>query len=313
MVAVISFFLGVIFVASNNEIGTLTNNVYISIIFNFIGCGFMGYGTYNFIKNINKNAKKRNDVFEKMDLVLNGILENTKIYENIENLDKNQGKSLDVLEGVNKNLVELVEYNKNNLCTRESAENRFNMLIQEIHSVEKNIVKSRENFDDKLGQCYKVINELREIVEADKENRIAYNKEFRGEISSIVEEVQKIKVTNGESLNNVQVLVEMIKNIPVEMENNNENIILIVKEYIENIAEQIENLLEDLEDQDKKRLKNFNAMINNITEYCENNNDEIELLSEQYSDFEKTIEKIVNQMTEMSKNDIEVMKGFLNG
>ena len=72
-----------------------------------------------------------------------------------------------------------------------------------------------------------------------------------------------------------------------------------------------------MKDEEKKRTKLFNQIMNEIRENTEDSNSavetRIEKLSGQYQEFERLISAIVEQMTHISEEDIKVMKGFLNG
>lgn len=306
MISVICFFLGVVLVASNNEIGLLFDNSYIPIICNFLGGLLMGISVYNFIKIRNKEVKYKRDVFEKLSLLSDSILENTRIYEEIEKLNSNQKESLGLLSEISNNFEDVSNYGKDNLCTKIFMDEKVESLINALQIIYKKIEESQNDVNEKLS-------DMKNVTDNIEKNKVTYIKNALEKVQHILEEIQSNNEMSGKCCDKINSIVSLTENIPEELCNQNEIIISTVREYTEDLKDEIENLIEDLEEQDRKRLKNFNNMISNITDYCENNNEEIGLLSKQYLEFEKTIEGIVNQMTEMSQKDIEVMKGFFNG
>jgi hypothetical protein len=88
-----------------------------------------------------------------------------------------------------------------------------------------------------------------------------------------------------------------------------------INEYLDENKTLIEELTNEIEKMDENSATRCEEVISSIEDSTISNNEDLKIkiatLSKQYEGFEATINAIVNQMTEMSDKDYELMKGFL--
>lgn len=140
------------------------------------------------------------------------------------------------------------------------------------------------------------------------------------EIKNIAEkamlQMQDISNVISDGIKQINQNIIQINQIPCMVDESIKDLVSEFGNMLENMEEKMEYLQEDIRDEEKSRTKKFNSIITEIagsTEACnEDMTKEIKKLSDQYDQFEKVISGIVNQMNNIAKEDIEVLKGFLN-
>lgn len=204
--------------------------------------------------------------------------------------------------------VFLMKKDEENQCKKGILENT-NQLYKEIS--EK--IECQNEIIKGVSECQnKCNNSIEELCTMIKDYVI-----FFKENSPSNEEIKKLESIIEINKNNILESLNGLIEIPSNLGDEIERLIDSMSQSTNNIITKVEYLTEDLEEQDEKRMKNFNRMLNELKDYSVDNNEEIveqlKVLGQQYLEFEKVADSIVQKITFMAENDIEVMKGFLNG
>lgn len=280
MNAVISFFLGLgLIILKRDLLIILKNDIFYSYqwIVSIIGIILMWYGAKYYIELKNRMIEKKEESVEILKKIKNNMLTVSsfeKIVSQLDGIKENQKDQKQILINISAQSEKINLLNK----TSEKIDNRLEDIKEILLSVKKLQLKSVENVESTIQQIG----------------------------------IQTEKVV--ESVKNIQELPEEIIGMVEEIDNTISKNISEITENIESIVTNIENLAEDLNDINKK---NWIEIIKKVEEINKNNDEklseQIKILKNQYSDFEKMINEMIKQITQMSKKDYEIMKGFING
>lgn len=280
MNAVISFFLGLgLIILKRDLLIILKNDIFYSYqwIVSIIGIILMWYGTKYYIELKNRMIEKKEESVEILKKIENNMLTVSsfeKIVSQLDGIKENQKDQKQILINISAQSEKINLLNK----TSEKIDNRLEDVKEILLSVKKLQLKSVENVESTIQQIG----------------------------------IQTEKVV--ESVKNIQELPEEIIGMVEEIDNTISKNISEITENIESIVTNIENLAEDLNNINKK---NWIEIIKKVEEINKNNDEklseQIKILKNQYSDFEKMINEMIKQITQMSKKDYEIMKGFING
>lgn len=338
MITIICFFVGLILVVSSGEISLLTNISYFSLVCNIAGCSLMGYSTFVFWTRRNNEIQCRNSILEginKLSERIPGNVEYEHGIELIKTLCDRQKQCKDSVEELCGALKNFTDYYKKNSPSNEGLQSNVDAFIIELLDIKKTIGESNNTISKTIKTQSNELKTLEFIIDSHGKNELESIKSLQSQMETLQRETHEDSVLCNESLGKIELsirhsceeeaeklenvleIIDGMLHIPKEVSEQIERLIVVANNYTTNLTTKIEYLSEDLEEQDGKRMNNFNRMLDELRDYCEGNNEEIveqiKVLSQQYLQFEKTVDVIVQKMTTMAESDIEVMKGFLNG
>ena len=220
------------------------------------------------------------------------MLENSKILSALEENQKETIKLISCQGVINGNIVSL----------RTDITDYFSSLKEDIKSQNTQNVKVLE-----------ILNQMSVSLTKMDENMEIVN----GLLQARVDKMNEVNCDAINSLKSIEQRIDNINKLPDEIAESIEELISNFGKTIEVIQRDFNYLSEDIEEQEKDRTKKFNLVMNEIRDAIEDNNEEmaeeIKKLTGQYTEFEKVISSIVEQMSHMAEEDIKIMKGFLNG
>lgn len=306
MAIIISFFIGVILIAAGSDIRVLTGIDWISLLCDAIGGCLMAYGAKLYFDTRQEDMKGRTLIIKNLENIDEKVMTSSQaeyIQTQLCSINDNLEKVNDANEMLEKRLMEFEKLYQSNAYTNEDGKEDVETIKNCMYELKESIERFAEKvLQDTNGQVENQIEEMRAINQSVKDNSKAMRQISQKEIDQI------------ERLSNK---IELINKLPAELSEMIDELIEKINDYVEYSTEKIEQLSEDLQDLDEKRTNNFNKIIKEIRESNEVKNDHIAdqicKLSEEYSKFEDIVNNIVKQMTLMSENDYEIMKGFLNG
>lgn len=338
MIAIICFFVGLILVVSGEEISLLTHISYLSLVCNIVGCSLMGYSTFVFWTRRNNETQCRNSILERINKLLDKMPGNVEYEQGIELIQilcDRQNQCKDLVEELCGALKSFTEYYVKNSPSNESLQSNVDAFIIELLEIKKTIGESNNIISKTIETQSNELKTLGCIIDSHGNSELENIKSLQSQMEKLQRGTHEDSILCNESLGKIErsikhsceeeaeKLDELLKviagmiHIPQEVSEQIERLIVVANNYTTNLTTKIEYLSEDLEEQDLKRMKNFDRMLDELRDYCEGNNEEImeqiKVLSQQYLQFEKTVDVIVKKMTTMAESDIEVMKGFLNG
>lgn len=245
-----------------------------------------------------------------------------EFFKNIKITEKTVFDKMDKLLGqYEKNLVEI-----------SSKINYVNTYLENTTNLEENIIKILE---EQEKQYSKKLNEMEEIgvtinnllldIKNEQEKiGVEINKipgQYSNEITQILQEETEFKqamLGETESINKElklsNELVEQVKEVPKKVINIQKELTIELEEKCEDIQEKIKELIDNIAEENSGLNNNIKRNISNLLDDISSNNDDmiqqIEELSNQYKEFEKNNEAIVEKLLLMSKQDYEVLKGY---
>lgn len=245
-----------------------------------------------------------------------------EFFENIKITEKTVFDKMDKLLGqYEKNLVEI-----------SSKINYVNTYLENATNLEENIVKIlgeqekqySKNFNNLEEIGVTINNLLLDIKNEQEKIGVEINKlpgQYSNEITQIIQEETEFKqamLGKTESINKdlklTNELVEKIKEVPQEMIKLQKELIIELEDKCEDIQEKIKELTDNIAEENSGLNNNIKRNISNLLDDISSNNDDmiqqIEELSNQYKEFEKNNEAIVEKLSLMSKQDYEVLKGY---
>lgn len=245
-----------------------------------------------------------------------------EFFENIKITEKTVFDKMDKLLGqYEKNLVEI-----------SSKINYVNTYLENATNLEENIVKIlgeqekqySKNFNNLEEIGVTINNLLLDIKNEQEKIGVEINKlpgQYSNEITQIIQEETEFKqamLGKTESINKelklTNELVEKIKEVPRDVIKLQKELIIELEDKCEDIQEKIKELIDNIAEENSGLNNNIKRNIKNLLDDISSNNDDmiqqIEELSNQYKEFEKNNEAIVEKMSLMSKQDYEVLKGY---
>lgn len=337
MIMLISFFLGIVILISGDEIGSLVGYEYVSLICNVVGVCFMAYGVNGYLDGRREMLQCEKtvmdsliDMSEKMvtasDVVtisegLKTVCDNQiKIETALMNVGKNvdkfmqtytaatfsleeKKKLVDISQSVS-DIVSLVGTESNKLCLMVEEQ------IKEVLTLNNRLI----SFNDENNRNFDVIHS--EIVTMEK-SVMDMDKRNAELLISQNEVVERASETECAQLEKVINTISGLNTLPQKLMENTDELSEKINNYILGVTNEIKYLMQDIEEQEKKRTKSFNNILQEISDSTAEHNEEVAEhimnLGQQYVQFEKLVENLIRQITLMSESDYEVMKGFLNG
>lgn len=306
MGTIISFFVGIVFIAAGNNISSLVNVEWAGLVCDVVGGGLMILGAKLFIDSRKEDMKKRLEIIN----YLRDIAEKVMTFSQAENIKKqidvlceNQNSFRDTLVGLDRHLVEIEERYQQNAYKNSDGERNAKLILSSLSELKNGIETLLGNMSNQVSsQLEKQVCEMQAVNQSIKD---------KGDI------IYKASKTETEHIDNVAGKVELFNKLPIEILESADELIDKINKYIEDSSNKFEQLLDDLYESDKKRTDRSNKILNEIRDSNVENNEQIATqigkLGEEYLQFQKIINSIVNQMTLMSEKDYEIMKGFING
>lgn len=185
-------------------------------------------------------------------------------------------------------------------CTAQTDEIRKEVIkLTSIHESEKNELNELQNNLKEFSECVNATNE-----------------KITGTIFSLKASTEELLKTEAQEVRKLEGIFGNFNELPKEILETNDQLSNEINEYLCGVVTKIEELSDSMEGQDEKRTRSFERMIKEV-ERCLEENDEntshkLQELGQQYLQFEKTINMIVQQMTQMSEQDYEIMRQFIN-
>lgn len=349
---IIVFFVGLIIMVSGGAIGDVCNVAYINMICNIVGGIMMGSGAYYITKSEKKRKNELKLLLGKLagkEEHENEI----KVLSSIETLLQEHSKIISIIEQDQKRVINIVgdnsEMKEGIEIIKVSLDKHFSSLEQEmVNQNDKLAVSRKSQINELIGHINNLsvnnakdaekilgtIKNIEKILEVEKplindaiEELHKDNTELMAKVEDSLSKLIKntidildklqLQANIVESLKAIDQRIVGINILPHEISESVDTLIAKFGNTIENIQTSYENLAEDIEEQEKARTKKFNSIMSEIRDATEGSNEEmveeIEKLADQYAGFEEVITTIVEQMSHMAKEDIKVMKGFLNG
>lgn len=306
MGTIISFFVGIVFIAAGNNISSLVNVEWAGLVCDVVGGGLMILGAKLFIDSRKEDMKKRLEIIN----YLRDIAEKVMTFSQAENIKKqidvlceNQNSFRDTLVGLDRHLAEIEERYQQNAYKNSDGERNAKLILSSLSELKNGIETLLGNMSNQVSsQLEKQVCEMQAVNQSIKD---------KGDI------IYKASKTETEHIDNVAGKVELFNKLPIEILESADELIDKINKYIEDSSNKFEQLLDDLYESDKKRTDRSNKILNEIRDSNVENNEQIATqigkLGEEYLQFQKIINSIVNQMTLMSEKDYEIMKGFING
>ncbi len=219
-------------------------------------------------------------------------------------------------------LCEKMDQNASNIC--EEVGLGTEDICQEMASqreillnITKRLLLLCEQEEEKAEMLKGSIDTMRNDLLEDYDNQVDLirniTNKFEEKKESELEEIRKIQ----QGLTSLNKLPECTMDVLEEFSEK-------MKNYFLEFKEQMKELLSNIEKCDKKRMNDFKNMMaafenmmENLEEYNEGQSDNlleyIKELSGQYQEFKSFSEILVQKMTDMTKKDCEIMRGFLDG
>ena len=212
----------------------------------------------------------------------------------------NQKELLQYREDIRKNFAEISQ----KMVTRADAD----LMFKNIEMIGDYQIKSENTIKDLINKCDEFINVYKTTafsIEEKMKEISSLNSELVNCSNQGNENLDKLHSDFGVLGNEIQALLENIDELTEK-----------INGYMLDLTDEIKDLMQGLSSQDKKRTAGFKDMLEDITDSTKSYNGEvaehIKKLGQQYAQFESIVEKLIQQITLMSKNDYEVMKRFLN-
>lgn len=307
------FFAGLIIMASAGSISEISNITYLQLVCNVVGGIMMGGSAFFFFKEESRKKKELKVLVEKLPgkeeqeneiNVLNAIEKVLQGYrENLKVIDENQEKIIA------------------SVCDNSEIKDFMTASTQNLRDTVENIEKAIKDENFKLYSAVDVLHiDYTEFRRQEDHN-------FAMVIENTTNVVQKLEIQANhleESKNEIMEILIRIEqsvndfnSLPGKISESIETLMNTFEKSVDRIQMGYQYLAEDIKDEEKDRTKKFHSIMTEIRDSTEESNEEmteeIKKLAEQYESFEKLISAIVNQMSLMAEEDINVMKGFLNG
>lgn len=145
---------------------------------------------------------------------------------------------------------------------------------------------------------------------------------FGKEQKECMERIHHMQQKQAETLQQIVTAVTEVQSLPEYGKKHMEN----MEEIADDLIKQMKYLAEDMEEQGENHRKEFSKLLDSLEENTETTQKQLQQLGDseadmvqqlqqlgaQYTQFEKTVNSLVEKMTWMTKQDIEAMKGFFH-
>ena len=181
-----------------------------------------------------------------------------------------------------------------------SLNQNHNDVFNRVSEFEKEVIKG-------MSESAKIIHsEIVDSTQKSNENRSYIKEELLNELSlqrNLTEDIKR-------SISKVECL-------PKIMHETSDKIVDKIDENLDKNKSLLEGLTDDLFANSQKLNKNINKSMNSaldtMNENTEDMVEEIKYLADQYNEFKKYTEALLERMTYITQTDLEVMKGILDG
>lgn len=274
MSVIINFFLGLAILISGDEIASLLNYEYITLLCNIVGACLMAYAGKKYLDYKKEALLYEKNIQDGLTELSNKIATSSNVEELIKRLEiicNNQMKIEEFLEDT----VSSADENINNItASLRSDFDHVNKNIQIISNDNKEmIVSARDEMSKKLDQ---EIAKLGQVIDSIDKFSI----------------VPKALIEYSEQLS--KKIESYISNTTEKIDNLTEDVSDENKKLAGNLKKQVNNLAELMESSQKEVSVHLNK------------------LGAQYDQFEQLTKELIKQLTLMSDKDYEIMKGFLD-
>lgn len=303
MNAIVSFCAGIIFIVISSDLGATMQLQWIAIICDILGGSLIGAGCKFYMDLKKADFKNREEILINLKELSNKILTPNDL--------KDIGSQL---TDICSNSSEIMAQISAKIAVDEQSDNYFKTHMAEIEQLQKQQIGTIDKCVETLKICTESTCKKVEKLFDINSIKLAALGCALDEIKNVINETSNREIEHIDNFGNA---TEEIKKLPPEILDMLDECVGNIKEQAEIISSKLGYLTEDLEFLEKKRNESFSRIMNEIQDYnseCSDTlADEMKRLGDQYTQFELLCKEMIKQMTQMSENDYEIIKGMLNG
>ena len=203
--------------------------------------------------------------------------------------------------------------------TQQESEERILHSLDAVSSIPQHLNSFTEQTKQSLDEIIKQNDKVLTDVNTEFKSIIDRINKYAEDISESLKDNLQKSVTSIEACKN-----EIVTQVPSTTQKTAEIIIRTFDEVTNQLSTEISSLKDSIEDLIDDIGTKFSGMSRTVRDSMSGVSDEllsheneiktcIETLATQYKEFERMNESIIEQMTLMSKNDLKVLKGLING
>lgn len=298
MNAIVSICVGIILIAVSNDLSAVIQIEWIAIICDILGGGMVGVGCKLYIDSNNKK-----EILSNLNELSNKIITSDDLKDICSQLTNICSNSSEILAQISAKLE-----------ADEQLDNYAKTHMTEIEKIQKQQIKTIDKCVETLKLCTENTCKKVEELFANNSEKLVVLECALDEIRNAINETSNREIEHIVNFGNV---AGEIKKLPPEILDLLDGYVGNIKEQADIISSKLVYLTEDLESLEKKRNESFSRIMNEIQDYNSECNDsladEMKKLGNQYTQFELLCKEMIKQMTQMSENDYEIIKGMLNG
>lgn len=303
MNAIVSFCAGIMLIAVSNDLSAAIQLEWIAIICDILGGCLIGVGCKLYADAKKTDLKNKEEILANLHELSNKTFTPDDLKDISSQLTDICSKTGEILAQISAKLA-----------ADEQSDNSVQMHMTEIEKFQKQQIVASDKCIETLKICTEsTCKKTEELFAAYSEKSSALECAL-GEIRNVIKEASDKEI---EHLDHLGMAAAEIKKLPPEILEMLDECVGSIKQQADMIASKLVYLSEDLESLEKKRTESFRRIMEEIRDCNSECNDaladEIKRLGSQYTQFELLCKEMIKQMTQMSENDYEIIKGMLNG